>query len=336
MEKRLLEVKNLKVSFKVGKKKLAAVENVEFSLDKGKVIGIVGESGCGKSVTATSILRLVSPAVCEIDAGSEILFENEDLSKATEARMREVRGNEISMIFQEPMSSLNPVYKIGDQMMEMIRSHNKQITKKDALDQCVEMLKRVGIPSPEQRVKEYPHQLSGGMRQRVMIAMALLCNPKLLIADEPTTALDVTIQAQILRIMKKLTKESNTSVILITHDMGVVAEAADNVMVMYAGKSVEYGTAEDIFDRPSHPYTIGLLNSIPKLGSGQEEHLYTIEGTVPGLEEMPQGCRFCTRCSQATERCRKEDPGMREHNGHMVRCFLFEDGGAQNGKEGEK
>jgi len=234
------------------------------------------------------------------------------------------------------MSSLNPVYKIGDQMMEMIRSHNKQITKKDALDQCVEMLKRVGIPSPEQRVKEYPHQLSGGMRQRVMIAMALLCNPKLLIADEPTTALDVTIQAQILRIMKKLTKESNTSVILITHDMGVVAEAADNVMVMYAGKSVEYGTAEDIFDRPSHPYTIGLLNSIPKLGSGQEEHLYTIEGTVPGLEEMPQGCRFCTRCSQATERCRKEDPGMREHNGHMVRCFLFEDGGAQNGKEGEK
>ena len=253
MEERLLEVKNLKVSFNVGKKKLTAVENVEFSLDKGKVIGIVGESGCGKSVTATSILRLVPPAVSIIDEDSQILFDGEDLVKAPEARMREIRGNEISMIFQEPMSSLNPVYRIGDQMLEMIRTHNKQISKKDALDQCVEMLKRVGIPSPEQRIKEFPHQLSGGMRQRVMIAMALLCNPKLLIADEPTTALDVTIQAQILRIIKTLTKESNTSVLLITHDMGVVAEVADHVMVMYAGKSVEYGTAEDIFDHPKHP-----------------------------------------------------------------------------------
>ncbi len=328
MEEQLLEVKNLKVSFNVGKKKLTAVENVEFSLDKGKVIGIVGESGCGKSVTATSILRLVPPAVSIIDEDSQILFDGEDLVKAPEARMREIRGNEISMIFQEPMSSLNPVYRIGDQMLEMIRTHNKQISKKDALDQCVEMLKRVGIPSPEQRIKEFPHQLSGGMRQRVMIAMALLCNPKLLIADEPTTALDVTIQAQILRIIKTLTKESNTSVILITHDMGVVAEVADHVMVMYAGKSVEYGTAEDIFDHPKHPYTIGLLNSIPKLGSGQEEHLYTIEGTVPGLDEMPEGCRFCTRCQHATEQCRKKDPGMREVDGHMVRCFLY-------GKEGE-
>lgn len=289
MEERLLEVKNLKVSFNVGKKKLTAVENVEFSLDKGKVIGIVGESGCGKSVTATSILRLVPPAVSIIDEDSQILFDGEDLVKAPEARMREIRGNEISMIFQEPMSSLNPVYRIGDQMLEMIRTHNKQISKKDALDQCVEMLKRVGIPSPEQRIREFPHQLSGGMRQRVMIAMALLCNPKLLIADEPTTALDVTIQAQILRIIKTLTKESNTSVILITHDMGVVAEVADHVMVMYAGKSVEYGTAEDIFDHPKHPYTIGLLNSIPKLGSGQEEHLYTIEGTVPASMRCLRG-----------------------------------------------
>lgn len=324
MKQHLLEVKNLKVSFKVGKKSLTAVENVSFSLDKGKVIGIVGESGCGKSVTATSILRLVPPSVSIIDPCSEICFGGEDLSKVSEKRMREIRGNEISMIFQEPMSSLNPVYRIGDQMMEMIRTHHKDISKKDAMDQCVEMLGRVGIPSPEQRVKEFPHQLSGGMRQRVMIAMALLCQPKLLIADEPTTALDVTIQAQILRIMRKLAEESETAVILITHDMGVVAEMADHVMVMYAGKSVEYGTAEDIFDRPSHPYTVGLLKSIPKLGSGEEEHLFTIEGTVPGLDEMPKGCRFATRCPYVTEECRLRDPGMREKNGHMVRCLRFE------------
>ena len=321
MDKHLLEIKNLKVSFHIGKKKLAAVENVGFSLDRGKIIGIVGESGCGKSVTATSILRLVSPSVCEIDAGSEILFNGEDLSKAPEARMREIRGSEISMIFQEPMSSLNPVYRISDQMMEMLRTHDRTISRQDALARCVEMLRRVGIPSPEQRVKEYPHQLSGGMRQRVMIAMALLCDPKLLIADEPTTALDVTIQAQILRIIRRLTQEMDTAVILITHDMGVIAETADYVMVMYAGKSVEYGTAEDIFDRPMHPYTVGLLSSIPKLGSGQEERLYTIEGTVPGLDEMPEGCRFCTRCPYVEERCRQAYPGMRRSGGHLARCW---------------
>ena len=321
MDKHLLEIKNLKVSFHIGKKKLAAVENVGFSLDRGKIIGIVGESGCGKSVTATSILRLVSPSVCEIDAGSEILFNGEDLSKAPEARMREIRGSEISMIFQEPMSSLNPVYRISDQMMEMLRTHDRTISRQDALARCVEMLRRVGIPSPEQRVKEYPHQLSGGMRQRVMIAMALLCDPKLLIADEPTTALDVTIQAQILRIIRRLTQEMDTAVILITHDMGVIAETADYVTVMYAGKSVEYGTAEDIFDRPMHPYTAGLLSSIPKLGSGQEERLYTIEGTVPGLDEMPEGCRFCTRCPYVEERCRQADPGMRRSGGHLARCW---------------
>ena len=321
MDKHLLEIKNLMVSFHIGKKKLAAVENVGFSLDRGKIIGIVGESGCGKSVTATSILRLVSPSVCEIDAGSEILFNGEDLSKAPEARMREIRGSEISMIFQDPMSSLNPVYRISDQMMEMLRTHDRTISRQDALARCVEMLRRVGIPSPEQRVKEYPHQLSGGMRQRVMIAMALLCDPKLLIADEPTTALDVTIQAQILRIIRRLTQEMDTAVILITHDMGVIAETADYVMVMYAGKSVEYGTAEDIFDRPMHPYTVGLLSSIPKLGSGQEERLYTIEGTVPGLDEMPEGCRFCTRCPYVEERCRQADPGMRRSGGHLARCW---------------
>ena len=249
--------------------------------------------------------------------------------KAPEARMREIRGNEISMIFQEPMSSLNPVYRIGDQMLEMIRTHNKQISKKGRAGPVRGDAETGRDPRLRSRgSKNFPISFPGGMRQRVMIAMALLCNPKLLIADEPTTALDVTIQAQILRIIKTLTKESNTSVILITHDMGVVAEVADHVMVMYAGKSVEYGTAEDIFDHPKHPYTIGLLNSIPKLGSGQEEHLYTIEGTVPGLDEMPEGCRFCTRCQHATEQCRKKDPGMREVDGHMVRCFLY-------GKEGE-
>ena len=305
MDEHLLEVKNLKVSFKIGKKKLTAVDNVTFSLDRGKVIGIVGESGCGKSVTATSIMRLVSPSVCEIDENSQILFEGEDLSKASETRMRKVRGNEISMIFQEPMSSLNPVYRIGDQMLEMIR------------------------------IREFPHQMSGGMRQRVMIAMALLCQPKLLIADEPTTALDVTIQAQILRILKKLAEESDTSVILITHDMGVVAEMADHVMVMYAGKSVEYGTAEDIFDHPMHPYTVGLLKSIPKLGSGQEDHLFTIEGTVPGLDEMPAGCRFSTRCPYATEQCKKEDPGMQGEAGHFVRCFRSMDPEIQDSREVE-
>ena len=325
MEK-LLEVSDLHVAFPSKRETVRAVDGVSFQVFQGETFGLVGESGCGKSQTLRSILGLLKqPGRI---TGGEIRYKGADIAKMSQRELQKIRGKEISMIFQEPMSSLNPVYRIGDQMLEMIRTHNKQISKKDALDQCVEMLKRVGIPSPEQRIKEFPHQLSGGMRQRVMIAMALLCNPKLLIADEPTTALDVTIQAQILRIIKTLTKESNTSVILITHDMGVVAEVADHVMVMYAGKSVEYGTAEDIFDHPKHPYTIGLLNSIPKLGSGQEEHLYTIEGTVPGLDEMPEGCRFCTRCQHATEQCRKKDPGMREVDGHMVRCFLY-------GKEGE-
>ena len=324
----LLSVKDLRTEFFSSKtSSVTAIKDVSFDMYRGEVLGLVGESGCGKSVTSLSIMQLLKDTPGKVTNGSATL-DGVNLVEASDTQIRDIRGGKMSMIFQEPMSSLNPVYRIGDQMLEMIRTHNKQISKKDALDQCVEMLKRVGIPSPEQRIREFPHQLSGGMRQRVMIAMALLCNPKLLIADEPTTALDVTIQAQILRIIKTLTKESNTSVILITHDMGVVAEVADHVMVMYAGKSVEYGTAEDIFDHPKHPYTIGLLNSIPKLGSGQEEHLYTIEGTVPGLDEMPEGCRFCTRCQHATEQCRKKDPGMREVDGHMVRCFLY-------GKEGE-
>ena len=323
MEERLLEVKNLKVSFNVGKKKLTAVENVEFSLDKGKVIGIVGESGCGKSVTATSILRLVPPAVSIIDEDSQILFDGEDLVKAPEARMREIRGNEISMIFQEPMSSLNPVYRIGDQMLEMIRTHNKQISKKDALDQCVEMLKRVGIPSPEQRIREFPHQLSGGMRQRVMIAMALLCNPKLLIADEPTTALDVTIQAQILELFRNIQKKFRTATILVSHDLSVVAGVADRVAVMYAGKIVEIGTTEEIFYQPKHPYTWALLQSLPALSKGKAE-LFTIPGMPPNLAHPPKGDAFACRNPYAVARDYEEEPPMfRVSDTHYAATWLL-------------
>ena len=325
MDKHLLEIKNLKVSFHIGKKKLAAVENVGFSLDRGKIIGIVGESGCGKSVTATSILRLVSPSVCEIDAGSEILFNGEDLSKAPEARMREIRGSEISMIFQEPMSSLNPVYRISDQMMEMLRTHDRTISRQDALARCVEMLRRVGIPSPEQRVKEYPHQLSGGMRQRVMIAMALLCDPKLLIADEPTTALDVTIQAQVLELMAALRKQYGSSMIMITHDLGIVAESCDAVAVMYAGRIIEYGTLEDVFNRTRHPYTEGLFNSLPNIRD-RASALKPIKGLMPDPSVLPEGCAFAPRCPYATERCAQVPPQEHRFGGtHRVLCSAYDD-----------
>ena len=323
MDKHLLEIKNLKVSFHIGKKKLAAVENVGFSLDRGKIIGIVGESGCGKSVTATSILRLVSPSVCEIDAGSEILFNGEDLSKAPEARMREIRGSEISMIFQEPMSSLNPVYRISDQMMEMLRTHDRTISRQDALARCVEMLRRVGIPSPEQRVKEYPHQLSGGMRQRVMIAMALACKPDILIADEPTTALDVTIQAQILRLMNDLQKENGTAIMFITHDLGVINEMADDVVVMYCGQVVEQAPARLIFTdcEKSHPYTEGLMYSIPRLND-ERAKLDPIPGVVPHPLDLPQGCKFAPRCRYCTGKCIREEPELLQvAEGQLIRCF---------------
>lgn len=323
MAEKLLDVKNLRVSFKVGKKRLEAVNDVNFSLEKGQVIGIVGESGCGKSVTSASILRLMPPDVCEIHKDSEIWFEGKDLTKLSEKEMRRIRGQDISMIFQEPMSSLNPVCRIGKQMTEMLKAH-KRISSKEAKAACVEMLRKVGIPSPEQRFDEYPHQLSGGMRQRVMIAMALLCSPRLLIADEPTTALDVTIQAQILRLIRSLSRDMGTAVILITHDMGVVAEMADLVMVMYAGQVVEKGTLEEIFDHPGHPYTVGLLKSIPRLGSGTKEHLFTIEGTVPELDHMAEGCRFSARCSQAGDRCRREPCRMYGTQEHQIRCLLYE------------
>ena len=287
------------------------------------MIGIVGESGCGKSVTATSIMRLVSPSVCEIDENSQILFEGEDLSKASEARMRKVRGNEISMIFQEPMSSLNPVYRIGDQMLEMIRTHHREIPKKEALKQCIEMLSRVGIPSPEQRIKEFPHQMSGGMRQRVMIAMALLCQPKLLIADEPTTALDVTIQAQILELMKKLQKTNQMGIIFITHNLGVVAEICDKVSVMYAGKMVEQGPVDDIFYAPGHPYTRGLLRSMPRVDAESYERLIPIEGTPVDMLNPPEGCPFAPRCESAMKIClQKMPPYVELGDNHRAACWL--------------
>ena len=323
MPEPLLKVENLKVSFKIKKQKTAAVEDVNFSLDEGKIIGIVGESGCGKSVTATSILRLMPPSLCEIDENSKILFQGKDLSKASNAEMRDVRGNKISMIFQEPMTSLNPVYTIGYQMVEMLQTHQK-ISKHDAMQKSIEMLEKVGIPSPEQRIKEYPHQLSGGMRQRVMIAMALSCNPKLLIADEPTTALDVTIQAQILRLMRQLTHDFNTSVILITHDMGVVAEMADHVMVMYAGEAIEYGTAEDIFETTQrHPYTQGLFNAIPKLDENTKR-LEAIEGMMADPTQKIEGCRFADRCKYATAACKKAQKMREVTPGHFIRCCRFD------------
>ena len=328
----ILQVKDLKTYFFDRTGKVPAVDGVDFTIRKGETLGIVGESGCGKSVTSMSILKLLPPEGKVVDG--EIIFKGENIVNYSAEQMEKIRGKEIAMIFQEPMTSLNPVYTVGTQISEMITAHEK-VSKKEVRERAIEMLRLVGIPSPEKRVDEYPHELSGGMRQRVMIAMALSCNPELLIADEPTTALDVTIQAQILRILKKLAEESDTSVILITHDMGVVAEMADHVMVMYAGKSVEYGTAEDIFDHPMHPYTVGLLKSIPKLGSGQEDHLFTIEGTVPGLDEMPAGCRFSTRCPYATEQCKKEDPGMQGEAGHFVRCFRFMDPEIQDSREVE-
>ena len=326
--KTLVNVKDLSVSYFTYAGEVQSVRGVSFDIESGKTTALVGESGCGKSVTSKALMGLIErPGV--VKEGSQIFYEGKNILDFKEKEWLDFRGKECSMIFQDALVSLNPTMMIGKQIMENLENHNhEKLSKTEIRKRAQQMLELVGIPDAPACLDKYPHELSGGMRQRVMIATALITNPKLLIADEPTTALDVTIQEQILELMRKLVKEHNTALILITHDMGVVAEVADHVMVMYAGKSVENGTAEDIFDHPKHPYTIGLLNSIPKLGSGQEEHLYTIEGTVPGLDEMPEGCRFCTRCQHATEQCRKKDPGMREVDGHMVRCFLY-------GKEGE-
>ena len=321
----LLEIDNLQTHFFTGAGTVRAVDGVSYDVRAGEVLGVVGESGCGKSVTALSILRLVADPPGRI-VGGAIRFEGTNLLDLSEAEMEAVRGNDISMIFQEPMTSLNPLMTIGRQISEAIVLH-QGLSRRDAMDQATEMLRRVHIPEPEHRVQAYPHQLSGGMRQRAMIAMALSCNPKLLIADEPTTALDVTIQAQILDLMRELQDNSGTAIILITHDMGVVAENADRVVVMYAGRKVEEASADDLFERPGHPYTKGLLGSLPNIEvvartDARRARLNEIKGMVPSLANLPRGCSFAPRCGFATAECRAEYPPLTLHRpGHWVACW---------------
>jgi oligopeptide/dipeptide ABC transporter ATP-binding protein len=315
----LLDVRDLKTYFSTDEGEYRAVDGVSFQLHAGRTLGIVGESGCGKSVTSLSIMGLVPQPPGRI-CGGEILLENVDLLKLSPAEMRERRGAVVSMIFQEPMTSLNPAFTVGDQIIEAIQRH-RPMSAGEARARAVEMLRKVRIPAPEQRLDEYPHKLSGGMRQRVMIAMALCCDPKLLIADEPTTALDVTIQAQILELMRTLRAEMGTAIILITHDLGVIAEVADDVVVMYAGKIVEQAPVAEIFARPQHPYTIGLLGSLPR-PNVEQPRLATIEGTVPNLAAPPPGCRFAPRCPFVEERCRRDEPPLRDLGpGHRAACW---------------
>jgi peptide/nickel transport system ATP-binding protein len=316
--KSLLEVRGLRTHFASERGEVRAVDGVDFTLERGGTLGIVGESGCGKSVTALSIMGLVPQPPGRV--AGEVLLEGEDLLKASPARLRDLRGDQLAMIFQEPMTSLNPAFTVGDQIAEALLRH-KRISKAEATRQTVEMLAKVRIPSPERRASEYPHQLSGGMRQRVMIAMALACNPKLLIADEPTTALDVTIQAQILELMRSLRAELGTAIILITHDLGVVAELADEVIVMYAGKVIERCAAPRLFAEPQHPYTVGLLGSIPRLHL-EQSRLAAIEGFVPDAAAFPDGCRFHPRCPFAIDKCRREIPPLAEvSKDHLAACW---------------
>ena len=315
----LLEVRGLQTHFASERGVVRAVDGVDLRIERGRTLGIVGESGCGKSVTALSIMGLVPQPPGRIPAG-EVLFEGEDLLKLPPARLRDLRGDQLSMIFQEPMTSLNPAFPVGEQISEAIVRH-RDVSAAEARAQAIEMLRRVRIPSPERRADDYPHQLSGGMRQRVMIAMALACNPKLLIADEPTTALDVTIQAQILELMRALRAELGTAIILITHDLGVIAELADDVIVMYAGQVIERCTVPRLFAEPQHPYTIGLLGSIPRLHL-EQERLSAIEGFVPDAAAMPQGCRFHPRCPFSIDKCRKEVPPLAElATDHFAACW---------------
>ena len=324
MEKQpLLEVRNLKTHFYTDRGPVTAVDGISFRLNAGEIVGVVGESGSGKSVMAQSIMRLFDERNTAEYEG-KVLFEGENILEFSKASMRKVRGNDISMIFQDPLSSLNPVYTIGDQIREAIRLH-QAISKKEAYAKAIDMLRLTGIPSPEQRVNEYPHQLSGGMQQRVMIAMALSCQPKLLIADEPTTALDVTIQAQILDLIVSLNQQLGMGVLFITHDLGVVAEICSKVMVVYLGQIVEEIDTESLFTTPLHPYTKGLIKSMPQLEGDRSKDLYVIEGTVPSLHNVPKGCRFAARCPFATDLCRESEPELRVHQGeHRVRCWHYE------------
>ena len=320
----LLQIKGLKTHFFTDDGVSPAVDGVDYEVRKGETLGVVGESGCGKSVTALSIMRLIPDPPGKIIAG-DIVFEGQSLLALSNEEMRRIRGNKISMIFQEPMTSLNPVYTIGNQISEALRLH-QGLTKKDAHDRSIDMLQLVGIPLPERRVDEHPHQLSGGMRQRAMIAMALSCNPSLLIADEPTTALDVTIQAQILDLMVSLKADLDTAIILITHDLGVVAESAARVVVMYAGKVVEEADVYNIFEHPLHPYTEGLLESIPRIDRSAQKktRLTEIQGVVPIPSQLPAGCHFHPRCPKVMDVCRHENPVLKkEKAGHQVRCWLY-------------
>ncbi|MCI0448371.1 MAG: ABC transporter ATP-binding protein [Chlorobi bacterium] len=341
---KLLEVKNIKTFFYTDDGIAKAVDDVSYDLDKGETLGLVGESGCGKSVSALSIMRLIPDPPGKI-VGGEILFKGENLVKNTERQMQDIRGNDIAMIFQEPMTSLNPVFTCGEQIDEAVILHQK-VSKEEAKNRAIEMLRLVGIPSPEQRYRDYPHQLSGGLRQRVMIAMALSCNPEILIADEPTTALDVTVQAQILELIKKLQDTLGMGMIIITHDLGVIAEVSKRVSVMYASKVVEYSISDEIFYNPKHPYTLGLLNSIPKLNKGKDR-LATIEGNVPAATNYPVGCHFCTRCSYvdskiytADSKCWNVEPPLEQVGGtnqmHTVACHYWKDIQVRREREGEK
>jgi len=327
----LLEIKDLRTYFFLEKSTVRAVDGVNLSLQRKTTLGLVGESGCGKSITAMSIMRLIQEPPGKIVSG-EILLRSRtfgqvlDLAKLDRhsQTMRAIRGGEIAMVFQEPMTSLNPLYTIGDQIAEAVQLHQK-VSKKEALERALEMLVKVQIAMPKQRLREYPHQLSGGMRQRVMIAMALSCNPSILIADEPTTALDVTVQAQILDLMRQLQEDIDSSIIMITHNLGVVSQMAHFVAVMYLGKVVEYGTTNDIFHRSLHPYTVGLLNSVPVLGRKGKKVLVPIEGIVPSPMNIPPGCPFASRCPKVMPKCREVNPELQEkESGHWVSCWLYE------------